>query len=67
MKNFCFIKLTTRTIIPSAVNGIETLGSESNSKLNGYPSSIFELIPDTKLTEINIDGATPKIFERNIF
>jgi hypothetical protein len=53
--------------MPSAVKGIETLGSESSSKLNGCPSSIFELIPDTKLTEINIDGATPKIFERNIF
>jgi hypothetical protein len=67
LKNFCFIKLTARTIIPRAVKGIETFGSESKSKLNCEPSSILELIPDTKLTEINIDGATPKIFERNIF
>ena len=67
VKNFCFIKLTTKTIIPRAVKGIEIFGSESNSKLNACPSSIFELIPDTKLTEINIPGATPKMFERNIF
>ena len=61
------MKLTTKTIIPSAVKGIETFGSESKSKLNCEPSSILELIPETKLTEINIDGATPKMFERNIF
>jgi len=67
VKNFCFTKLTTRTIIPSAAKGIETLESESSSKLNGCPSSIFELIPDTKLTEINIPGATPKIFARIFF
>jgi len=53
--------------MPSAVKGIETLGSESNSKLNGCPSSIFELIPDTKLTEINIPGATPQKYLKGIF
>ena len=60
------MKLTIRTIIPRAVKGIDIFGSDNKSKLNGCPSSIFELIPDTKLTEINIPGATPKIFERNI-